>query len=395
MASINFSISAMNLHRAQTNFFTSTSSSPQIKIITTPIRFKSSQQLNHQQNSVPRRQSHITNNLYRSVEPSVSSPTSKQETPLRIGIVGLGTFGQFLAKAFQRQGHKVLGTSRSDYSEYCQEHGIEFFHHLNGLCEAQPDVLLVCSSIVSTEKIIKEIPFHKLKPNTIIADVLSVKQYPKNLMLDVVPPEFGILCTHPMFGPVSGKNGWKGLKFQYEKVRTRMNNIQEGKCEQFLNIFQDEGCQMVEMSCEEHDEYAAKSQFLTHTVARILSNMDLEATPIDTKGYETLLELTRNTVSDSSDLYDGLFLYNVNSVKQIQDLEKALDTVKHTLFSKLRESFREQMHDTKESTAPLQTSQFLPSSDKHLKDVSSFSMLPEQANFDALEVKKLVHHGSN
>ena len=29
-----------------------------------------------------------------------------------------------------------------------------------------------------------------------------------------------------------------------------------------------QGCRMVEMSCEEHDRYAAGSQFLTHTVGR-------------------------------------------------------------------------------------------------------------------------------
>ncbi len=31
----------------------------------------------------------------------------KQQTALRIGIVGFGTFGQFLAKRLISQGHKV------------------------------------------------------------------------------------------------------------------------------------------------------------------------------------------------------------------------------------------------------------------------------------------------
>ncbi|KAL5718265.1 prephenate dehydrogenase (NADP(+)) [Ranunculus cassubicifolius] len=393
MASCQFSNSITNIHRTQTNFFATTSLSSQIA----PFRLKVSDKRSSLQiNSHPQTQTYITNHLDRSLEPSVSSSISNRESPLRIGIVGLGTFGQFLAKAFQRQGHKVLGTSRSDYSEYCQEHDIEFFQTLDVLCEAQPDVLLVCSSIVSTEKVIKGIPFHKLKPNTIIADVLSVKQFPKNLMLEVVPPEHGILCTHPMFGPVSGKNGWKGLKFQYDKVRTTQNSVQDRICEQFLGIFRDEECQMVEMSCEEHDEYAAQSQFVTHTVARILSNMNIEATPIDTKGYETLRELTINTVGDSSDLYDGLFLYNVNSAKQIKNLEKAFDTVKQTLFAKLRESFKRQMEETERTMEPVQKTQFLPSSEKVLKDVSSFAMIPEEANFDAtVERRKLVHHAGN
>ncbi|KAL5718264.1 prephenate dehydrogenase (NADP(+)) [Ranunculus cassubicifolius] len=320
------------------------------------------------------------------VEQSISL---KMEAPLNIGIIGMGNFGQFLAKAFLRQGHNVLGTSRSDYSKYCQENGIQFFHELNGLCEAQPDVLIVCSSILSTDKVVRGIPFHKLHPNTIMVDVLSVKLFPKNLFMEVVPSGFGILCTHPMFGPVSGKNGWKGLRFQYEKVRiTDQISDQDRKCDQFLGIFRNEECQMVEMSCEEHDSHAAESQFVTHTVARILSHMNMEATPIDTKGFETLRELTQNTVSDSSDLYDGLFLYNVNSAKQIQNLEKAFDNVKHDLFAKLRLSFKKQMDEsasTERELVPSQSVQFLPSSGKVLQDVSSFAMMPEQGTKELLQ----------
>jgi arogenate dehydrogenase (NADP+), plant len=42
-------------------------------------------------------------------------------------------------------------------------------------------------------------------------------------MLDVLPEESDILCTHPMFGPESGKFGWQGLPFLYEKVRISDN----------------------------------------------------------------------------------------------------------------------------------------------------------------------------
>jgi arogenate dehydrogenase (NADP+), plant len=47
--------------------------------------------------------------------------------PLRVGIVGFGNFGQFIAAGVQRQGHAVLAASRSDYSAYCTQHGIRFF----------------------------------------------------------------------------------------------------------------------------------------------------------------------------------------------------------------------------------------------------------------------------
>lgn len=109
----------------------------------------------------------------------------EEEAPLRVGIVGFGNFGQFIAQGIQRQGHTVMATSRTDYSAYCRRHGVQFFATAEEMCEQQPDVILLCSSILSTEAILRSIPLHKLKPDTIFADVLSVKQYPRNLFLEV------------------------------------------------------------------------------------------------------------------------------------------------------------------------------------------------------------------
>ena len=78
---------------------------------------------------------------------------------------------------------------------------------------------------------------------------------------------------------------------------------------------------MVEMSCEEHDKHAASTQFITHTVGRILGGMQPQSTPIDTKGYQSLLNLVDNTTNDSFDLYYGLFMYNpVSSLRKTQPL---------------------------------------------------------------------------
>jgi arogenate dehydrogenase (NADP+) len=57
--------------------------------------------------------------------------------------------------------------------------------NIDELCEQQPDVILICSSILATEPMVRRIPFNKLKPDTIFVDVLSVKQFPQNLFLEV------------------------------------------------------------------------------------------------------------------------------------------------------------------------------------------------------------------
>lgn len=52
-------------------------------------------------------------------------------------------------------------------------------------CEEHPEVVLLCTSILSTESVLDSLPMQRLKRNTLFVDVLSVKEFPKNLFLQV------------------------------------------------------------------------------------------------------------------------------------------------------------------------------------------------------------------
>ncbi|GLJ37184.1 hypothetical protein SUGI_0754370 [Cryptomeria japonica] len=297
-------------------------------------------------------------------EESNAKSTQAQTIKLKIGMLGFGSFGQFLANTMIKQGHSIIATSRSDYTHICENMGIQFFRDHDDFCEEHPEVIVLSTSILSAEETMRSLPLHRLKRNTLFVDVLSVKEFPRQLLLQVLPQECGILCTHPMFGPESGKHGWASLPLVYDKVRP---GLSPQKCDNFLNIFRAEGCRMVEMSCAEHDRHAAESQFITHTVGRILSQLNLESTPINTKGYETLLNLTNNTVSDSFDLYYGLFMYNINSTDQIEKLDCAFEAIKkelhgqlhHVLWKKMLQKLPEQL--SKPSFDSLAAKSYLPS----------------------------------
>ena len=86
-------------------------------------------------------------------------------------------------------------------------------------------------------------------------------EHAENSLLARVPSGTSVLCTHPMFGPESGRHGWENLAFVYDRVRVRDDRSET--CERFLSIFESAGCKMVEMTCTQHDVYAANSQFLT------------------------------------------------------------------------------------------------------------------------------------
>ncbi|MBA0567900.1 hypothetical protein Golob_005434 [Gossypium lobatum] len=273
---------------------------------------------------------------------------------LKVAIVGFGNFGQFLAKTLARQGHSVLAYSRTDYRDAAQKLGVSFFSDANDLCEEHPEVILLCTSILSTEKVLKSLPFQRLKRSTLFVDVLSVKEFPRNLFLQHLPPEFDILCTHPMFGPESGKNGWNELPFVFDKVRIGNDERRVARCNSFLDIFAREGCRMVEMTCAEHDWHAAGSQFITHTMGRVLEKLQLESTPINTKGYETLLKLVENTAGDSFELYYGLFMYNVNAMEQLERMDFAFESLKKQLFGRLHGVLRKELFGDSEKLEVLQ-----------------------------------------
>nr|TKR89938.1 hypothetical protein D5086_0000238310 [Populus alba] len=161
---------------------------------------------------------------------------------IKIAILGFGNFGQFLSKTLSRQGHTLLAYSRTNYTDAAKSLDVTFFNDPHDLCESHPDAVILCTSILSTEKV------------------------------------------------------------RIGKEEDRIDRF-----ERFLDVFA-KGCRMVEMSCAKHDMYAAGSQFVTHTVGRLLKRFGLETSPINTKGYETLLDLVENTAGDSFELYYGLFM---------------------------------------------------------------------------------------
>lgn len=131
----------------------------------------------------------------------------------------------------------------------------------------------------------------------------------------------------------------------FEKVRVGNEESRISRCDKYLDIFAREGCRMVEMSCSDHDSYAAGSQFVTHTVGRVLQMLELESTPINTKGYESLLNLVENTAGDSFDLYYGLFLYNKSALEMVERLDLAIEALRTQLFGSLHEVVRKQLFE--------------------------------------------------
>ena len=82
-----------------------------------------------------------------------------------------------------------MATSRTDYHLEAVAAGVTFYPDANDLCEEHPEVVVLATSILSLEAVLSTLPVGRLKRSTLFVDVLSVKEFPKRLMLSLLPPE--------------------------------------------------------------------------------------------------------------------------------------------------------------------------------------------------------------
>ena len=62
--------------------------------------------------------------------PSISVFSAPKKTPLRVGIIGFGKFGQFLAKTFAKE-HNVYAVGRGDMTQQASSPTHPFTHSIN------------------------------------------------------------------------------------------------------------------------------------------------------------------------------------------------------------------------------------------------------------------------
>tara|TARA_A100001011_G_scaffold400888_1_gene520778 strand:- start:86986 stop:87708 length:723 start_codon:yes stop_codon:yes gene_type:complete len=234
-----------------------------------------------------------------------------------VGIIGFGRFGKVLAnllkKGFQV---KVFDNNSNVYLP-----GTQFVDKKTILSEK---TIFVAVPIRNFESVIKEISNDLFEGQTII-DVCSVKMYPINIMKKHLPNNINIIGTHPMFGPDSFESNSK-LKMMLNNVRSNVKIFQFWK-----QYFNDQKIQILEMSPNEHDILAAKSQGITHFLGRTLKEFGINKTSLDTQGFRDLLDLVDQTCNDSLELFKDLQCFNPHTKEMINKLMKATKTIEKEL----------------------------------------------------------------
>lgn len=235
---------------------------------------------------------------------------------MKIAVYGMGRFGSFWASLLANK-FDVSAYSRSprDFPE-----GVAIIEEQQ---LGEFDTVFLCCAISAVEDVLKRIS-PLLKKNATIIDTCSVKIEPVRLMMKYLPDGMGIIATHPMFGPDSGRNGVEGLPIVFHTVRD-ING-----CGAFWNdVFLDMKLDIHRMTPDEHDEEAAFTQGITHFIGRVLNELELKSSPIATLGYIKLQEIVEQTCNDPLQLFLDLQKYNPHTGEMRVRLKKALnDTMK-------------------------------------------------------------------
>ena len=234
-----------------------------------------------------------------------------------VGIIGFGRFGKVLANILQR-GFAIKAYDPKPAGPFP---GVQFLDLDTVLNEK---VVFIAVPIRHFESVIADIST-KLKKETTLIDVCSVKNYPVNIMLKILPDHIGVIATHPMFGPDSYMSN-SNLKMMINNTRDLHNQYSFWK-----RFFSDQGIQIIEMTPDQHDRLAAKTQGVTHFLGRMLKEFGIKKTNIDTQGFRDLLDLVGQTCNDTWELYADLQLYNPYTEDMVEKLKASTNKLDNQL----------------------------------------------------------------
>jgi len=246
---------------------------------------------------------------------------TKDKDSIDIGIIGFGRFGQFLA-GILKNSQQVRVYDKSDRTSEAANIRVDCVD-LDVVC--QQNLLILAVPISEIESVLEQIKT-KGKKNIIVMDIGSVKEYPAELMLRILPKDIEIIAAHPMFGPDSAKNGLAGSQMVFWPLRIGEENFRSVK-----KIFENLDLKIIEATPEEHDRQTALSLCLVYFIGHGLEEMGIRPQEIATLNFGQLLKIRETVANDSQQLFHDMQTHNRFAMPARKELLEALRKIDETL----------------------------------------------------------------
>ncbi len=218
-----------------------------------------------------------------------------------IGLIGYGRFGRLTVQHMSPDFKVVVHTRSMDKEADINAAGGQLVA-FEEACSQK--VVILCVPISAMQKTLAQIA-PLLAPDTVVADVCSVKEYPAQWMTQLLPETVDILATHPMFGPDSAAKSLVGHKIVLCPARIapeRYEKIKSWLARKELNI--------IETTPTDHDQKIAVTLSMTHFIGRSLARFGASPLDIDTEGYRRLLHILGVVNNDTWQLFEDMHRYN-------------------------------------------------------------------------------------
>jgi prephenate dehydrogenase len=204
-----------------------------------------------------------------------------------VAIIGFGSFGEFLVD-------KLLGKVELFVHDPNQTVPKDISANLDDI--ATCDYVVLSIPIEAYEEVLKSIA-PKLRSNTVIVDISSVKTTPVEILEKLVPSQKKVIM-HPLFGPQSAdKSFWGHVVVMCPSVSDKSAYTE------IKDFIVSLGLAVVEKTPEEHDKEMAYAQGLTFFLARALLTMNIHDVSLITPSFKKLLDLAELESHHSEELF--------------------------------------------------------------------------------------------
>jgi prephenate dehydrogenase len=217
---------------------------------------------------------------------------------LKAAIVGgYGEMGRWFERFLSEREMDVALVGRSSHIRY-----------------ADYDLVVIAVPVDVTCDVIAQVA-PQMKPGAVLFDIASVKVKPVKQMLTSAPQDVELMSVHPLFGPsmpdmegqtviVTPVRGERGRRF-------------------LVDLFENAGAHVEELSAEEHDHVMSVIQGLTH-FGYIATGVTLEALHFDIKRsrrfmspvYEILIDFVGRILGQNPALYASIQMNADRSVRE-------------------------------------------------------------------------------
>jgi len=211
----------------------------------------------------------------------------------QLGLFGLGAFGRLIVKHLSPYFDIYAYDPSPSAKAFARRHNVTLASKAD---TAACPIVILAVPIRAIKPLCDEIA-PLVQKRALIIDVGSVKVKPAQWLLDTMPSEVSILCTHPLFGPQSAQKGINGLEMVVCPIRVAHLKPVMRFLEKTLDL------KVSQTTPEHHDETLAAVQGLTHMIAKVMSGLGPLPTEHTTRSYDLLMQGVGLVSGDSDELF--------------------------------------------------------------------------------------------